>query len=95
MTTTELPAGLVHLRTTPEFDEASVPTGLLAAHRIAAGVWGRLSVRSGSLDFVVEADPSSARRLAAGDDQIIPPGVPHHIALVGQVRFVIEFHGEP
>jgi tellurite resistance-related uncharacterized protein len=94
VTSRELPTGLVHLRTTPEFDERSVPSGLLAAHRIAAGVWGRLRVIAGSLDVVFEDDPTP-RRVAAGESQVIPPREPHHVALVGEVRFVIEFHVQP
>ena len=33
--TRDLSAGLEHVRTTPVFDQDSVPAGLLAAHRIA------------------------------------------------------------
>ena len=69
---TGLPPGLVHLRTTPEFDERSVPAGLLAAHRIAEGVWGLLRVRAGTLDFVVEDGSTPPRRLRPGDTQVIP-----------------------
>ena len=90
-----LPEGLVHLRTTPEFDEHSVPSGLLAAHRVAAGVWGLLRVRSGSIDFVFEDGATPARRVRAGDTQVIPPGDRHHLELVGSVTFAVEFHGSP
>lgn len=91
----ELPDGLVHLRTTPEFDERTVPAGLLAAHRVAAGVWGQLRVLSGSLMFTFETDDSSGRKVAAGETQVIPPSDPHHLELIGSVRFVLEFHGQP
>jgi tellurite resistance-related uncharacterized protein len=91
----ELPEGLVHLRTTPEFDERSVPAGLLAAHRVAAGVWGRLRVLSGSLVFRFENGDDEGRRLVAGDTQAIPPSDPHHLEMTGSVRFLVEFHGQP
>jgi tellurite resistance-related uncharacterized protein len=90
-----LPDGLVHLRTTPEFDEHSVPSGLLGAHRVAPGVWGLLRVRSGSVDFVFEDGATPPRRVGAGDSQVIPPGDRHHLELVGSVTFVVEFHGSP
>ncbi|MEZ5215007.1 MAG: DUF1971 domain-containing protein [Ilumatobacteraceae bacterium] len=54
----ELPGGLVLVRTTPEFTEATVPA-LLRAHRVAEGVWGRLVVIEGAVDFGFEDDPSS------------------------------------
>lgn len=90
----DLPAGLRLARTTPVFDEASVPTGLLAEHRVAAGVWGRLVVRSGTVRFVFDGDGdrSAARTVAAGASVVIPPERTHHLELLGPVTFVVEFH---
>ncbi len=88
----EWPDGLQLVRITPEFDEHTVPAGLLAAHRIASGVWGRLLVRSGSIRFVFEEHPDRPVVVAAGDRQVIPPAIPHHVELIGPVRFVVEFH---
>jgi tellurite resistance-related uncharacterized protein len=87
-----LPDGLKLVRTTPTFDENTVPAGLRAAHRIAEGVWGRLVVLSGSLEFVVEAEPATPHRIVAEGSRIIPPGVVHHVTLDGPVSFHIEFH---
>lgn len=86
------PAGLRLIRTTPEFDESTVPTGLLSAHRIAPRVWGRLRVVAGSIRFVFEGEHSAARIVRAGETQTIPPEVSHHVELIGPVRFVVEFH---
>lgn len=88
----ELPGCTRLVRTTPEFDRESVPDGLLRAHRVADGVWGRLLVRSGSLRFVFEDD--SEHPVTIGEDavQVIPPGRPHHLELDVPVRFVVEFH---
>lgn len=89
----ELPDGCELVRTTPEFDETSVPAGLLRNHRVAGGVWGRLVVLDGVLDFEFEGEPP--RHLTAGDVQVIPPKQPHRVAPVGAVRFVVEFHRPP
>ena len=86
----ELPDGLVLVRVTSEFDRMSTPAGLRRAHRIAPGVWGVLRVRSGSLRFVV--DGGGARTLTDGECQVIPPEVEHHVELIDEVRFVVEFH---
>lgn len=86
-----IPAGHVLARCTPEFDESSIPAGLLAVHRVAAGVWGRLVVRSGSIGFRFE-DGGGVRTIAAGDVQVIPPERPHRVVVTGPVRFVVEFH---
>ncbi len=95
MTAEELPTDVRLVRTTPEFDESSVPAGLLAAHRVADGVWGRLVVRAGALTFVFEDDPEAALRVGAGGHVVIPPGREHHLELDGPVRFVVEFHRPP
>ena len=86
-----LPEGVVIVRTTPEFTIETVPPGLLGSHRVAPGVWGRLRVDAGSVTFVLEATGES-RRLAAGEAQVIEPGVQHRILVGVDARFVIEFH---
>lgn len=91
MTSDELPADATHVRTTPWFDESTTPDGLLRAHRIADGVWGRLVVDAGNLRFCFE-DDASVTTLGAGDAVVIPPARPHHVELDGPVRFAVEFH---
>lgn len=90
----DLPIGLELMRSTPNFDEQSVPAGLLAAHRVADDVWGRLVVTSGSLRFVFEdaVAGSAGRTIVAGEHQVIPPARAHHVELVGPVGFHVEFH---
>ena len=96
----ELPAGLELARTTPEFDEHSVPQGLRKAHEVADAVWGRLVVMTGSLRFVFEDDPSGSvgrteRLMSAGEHQVIPPRRRHHVETFGPVGFDVEFHRRP
>lgn len=88
----ELPDEAVFVRSTPDFDEHSVPAGLLAAHRVADGVWGRLVVRDGSIVIVFEDDPEWRYSIAAGSSQVLPPGARHHVEIVGPVQFAVEFH---
>ena len=92
--TTELPDGVVLQRTTDDFDAGSVPAGLLRAHRIAAGTWGRLQVRSGSLRFVWEdeRDETGGSELSAGESVVIPPQVPHRVELGPGACFAVEFY---
>lgn len=88
----ELPDGLALQRTTPTFDETSVPAALRKAHLVADGVWGRLVVSSGSVGFVFDDDPGNVRTVAAGDTQVIPPARPHHLVVDGPVTLAVEFH---
>jgi tellurite resistance-related uncharacterized protein len=92
MTHPSLPEGLEHVRTTDVFDETTVPAGLLRAHRVADGVWGRLVVRSGSVVFVFDDDPDHPLTVAAGESVAIPPSRQHHLEVLGQATFAVEFH---
>ena len=85
-----LPDGLELVRTTDEFDEHTVPAGLLRDHRVASGVRGRLVVRSGSLCFGFDDDDEID--VGAGGSVVIPPKRVHHVRVEGPVRFVVEFH---
>ncbi len=91
----ELPPGLVHVRTTDVFDNTSVPGGLLRAHRVAAGVWGRLVVHSGAVVFVFDDRPDERITVPAGDTLSIPPTEPHHLELEVPTTFSVEFHRVP
>ena len=90
----EIPDGWAVVRTTPVFNETTVPAGLLRAHQIAEGVWGRLVVRSGSLEFAFE-DQAETTTVGAGDDVAIPPQRPHHVIVGPTVSFVVEFYRSP
>jgi tellurite resistance-related uncharacterized protein len=86
-----LPDEVRLVRTSPEFTADSVPDGLLSAHRVATGVWGRLRVLRGSVVFVLEATGES-RVVNADETQVIEPAVVHHVEPSEDARFVIEFH---
>jgi uncharacterized OsmC-like protein/tellurite resistance-related uncharacterized protein len=87
-----LPDGLELVRTTEVFDNASVPAGLLRAHRVADGVWARLVVHAGAVRFVFEDEPDRPIIVATGGHVVIPPARRHHVELDGPARFAVEFH---
>ena len=79
-------------RSTPVFTEATVPPGLLRAHRTVPGTWALIRVLEGRLLYRV-LDPPSERVLdPAGVPEAVEPGVPHEVAPIGPVRFQVEFH---
>ena len=90
-----LPDGLELTRTTPEFDETTVPAGLLRAHRTGDGVWGRLVVLVGGLDLAFDDEEGPAHPVAAGGSIVLAPGRQHEVRITGAVRFVVEFHRLP
>lgn len=95
-----MPEGLTLKRTTEDFDQSTVPPGLLKAHRIATGVWGVLRVREGSVRFILEdrfvlEDDSVAAPvvdLGPGESTVIPTAVPHRVELGPDARFAVEFY---
>ena len=84
--TDRIPEGFVLARTTDVFDNATVPAGLLKAHRVADSVWGRLVVRSGSVRFVFEDEPDAAAVVKAGETLVIPPARLHRVELDGSAE---------
>jgi len=86
----EPPDGLRLVRSSPEWDEQSMPAGLGRAHRLATGTWGRIVVHEGRLRFAMSAEPPLEVEVGPGDTQAIPPDVPHEVRPLGAVRFQVE-----
>ncbi|MDA0978297.1 MAG: DUF3565 domain-containing protein [Proteobacteria bacterium] len=47
----EFPEDLTSYRRTPDFDETSIPAGLLKDHSTKTGTWGLIRVQSGELQY--------------------------------------------
>lgn len=88
----ELPRGFAPYKRTVDFDEHTVPAGLLHDHTTRAGVWGVIHVLAGQLRYVVEPPLAGERLLVPGDPGIVVPEVLHRVQPVGAVRFFVEFH---
>ncbi|MDB4962810.1 MAG: hypothetical protein JWP01_2809 [Myxococcales bacterium] len=91
----ELPAGHAPYKRTREFDEHSIPSGLLKDHSTAAGVWGVIHVIAGRLRYIVESPLARELVLDETHDGIVVPEVLHRVAPEGSVRFFVEFHRKP
>jgi len=87
----EIPDGFAAYRRTPTFDEDSVPAALKRAHTTKAGVWGRIHVLGGRLEYRVLAPFDTTEVLEAGDRAAVLPEVEHEVAPLGPVRFFVEF----
>ena len=91
----EMPEGLSLLRTAGPWDQDRLPKGLRGSHRTAERVCGMLRVTEGEVAFQMETVPVVDVRFSAGSSQPIPPGMSHKVVIVGPVRLVVEFWGEP
>ncbi len=86
-----MPSGLRRLWSTPEWNEHSVPPGLLRAHFVLPGTWGQIVMHEGRLGLVTHTTPTIDVVLGAGAVQALPPDVEHEFHLVGSVRFALQF----
>jgi tellurite resistance-related uncharacterized protein len=91
----ELPIGLNLVRSSPTWDEHTIPRAILRAHRIASGTWGRIVVKDGTLRFVAHRAPEIDVVLGPGSIQAIPPDVDHEVQPLGSVHFLIDFLSVP
>lgn len=87
----ELPDGLVLARTAGPFDADTLPAGLRRAHLVADHTWGLLRVLEGSVTFHAETTEPTQHHLTAGDEQPIPPALPHHLQVDGPGVLEVDF----
>jgi tellurite resistance-related uncharacterized protein len=80
-------------KTTPVFDEITLPEGLRREHRTKAGTWGIIRVLDGRLRYRV-LDPSSETILEPGHPGLIRPDEPHLVEPLGRMRMQVEFYHE-
>lgn len=89
-----LPAEVQAYKRTGTFDEDSVPAGLLKDHRTRAGVWGRIVIETGTLEYSF-GEPRRSFVLSPERPGIVIPEVPHQVTLREPVRFHVEFLRAP
>lgn len=78
-------------RSTPVFDEITLPAALRADHRTKAGTWGVINVLEGALQLTC-LDPPSSRRLTPGHPGLVLPGQTHFVSPIGAMRMRVDFH---
>ncbi|MCB2080391.1 MAG: DUF1971 domain-containing protein [Novosphingobium sp.] len=80
-------------KTTPEFDEGSLPDAIRNDHSTKAGVWGLLVVLEGRVRLVFH-DPVGTVDVEPGKPGLIPPQAVHHVETSGPMRMRVEFYRE-
>lgn len=88
----DFPEDLIKYRETPVFNEHTVPLALQKSHHTKEGVWVKLIVWDGSVDYAIENDEGSVVTVNAGDSIVIEPQVPHHLEITGKVSLYLEFY---
>jgi len=81
-------------KSTPVFDEHSLPEAIRNAHSTKAGVWGLLRVIAGEVDLVFH-DPPKTVHVTRESPAPIPPQAMHHVETSAPMRIQVEFYREP
>lgn len=90
----EPPVDVAPYRSTPVFDNASLPAPLQRHHTTKRGVWGNIEILEGALRYVV---PSLGhdQHLTPDTPGWVPPELEHFVELVEPVRVRITFLAPP
>jgi len=91
----QLPADAERYKTIGPFNDETIPAGLLSAHSLKPRVWGHIVVSEGQLRYVIERAPEVAFVLQPGAPGVVLPEEPHHVEVLGPVRFEVEFWRRP
>lgn len=78
-------------RSTPVFDEQTLPQALRQAHTTKDGVWGVIRVLEGCVRYRIEAHDHDVI-LSPGTPGLVRPQEPHHVEPVGPMRMQVEFY---
>jgi len=87
-----LPESVSSYKRTPEFDENSVPSGLLHAHQTRDAVWAKIVVLEGRLQYTISEPEKEVLILDENLHGVVEPAVRHEVKPLGKVRFYVEFY---
>lgn len=80
-------------KTTPIFDEVTLPEAIRNAHSTKAGVWGLLRAIEGQARLVFHS-PRREVTVAPDHPGVIAPQALHHVEFDGPARLQVEFYRE-
>lgn len=81
-------------RSTPVFDQDTLPSALRSRHATKAGVWGLIRVIEGELRLTY-LEPSSEILLSSEQAAIVLPEQPHFVTPVGPMKMQVDFYDQP
>jgi tellurite resistance-related uncharacterized protein len=80
-------------KSTPVFNEQTLPVGLRKEHRTKPGVWGVIRLLEGRLRYHV-LDPLSETVLDPDHPGFVLPDQPHFVEPLGPMRMKVEFYDQ-
>lgn len=83
--------GALPYRTTPVFDETSLPAALRARHSTKAGVWGMVRVMEGKVKLTY-LEPERELLLDPDTPGRLLPQQVHYVEPLGPMQMFVEFY---
>tara|TARA_B110000014_G_C19739301_1_gene385710 strand:- start:244 stop:519 length:276 start_codon:yes stop_codon:yes gene_type:complete len=87
-----IPSNVSPYKKTPVFTENTVPAGLLNDHNTKEGVWGKIVIESGLLEYTIQEPEYEIIQLSPNKHGVVEPLIKHHIKPLGPVNFYVEFY---
>ena len=87
-----LPTELVFHKRTPDFNNDSVPAGILGHHKTADNVWGKIVVTEGSLTYRILEPGVEEHTIDTNNFGVVAPQMTHQVEMKEPVTFHIEFY---
>lgn len=81
-------------RSTPVFDQDTLPAALRGRHSTKAGIWGLIRVIEGQLRLTY-IDPPSEVVLDPGNAGLVRPQQPHFVTPLGEMKMQVDFYDHP
>ncbi|AMK23045.1 MULTISPECIES: DUF1971 domain-containing protein [Sphingomonadaceae] len=81
-------------RSTPVFDETTLPAALRGRHSTKAGVWGIVRVIEGRVRLSY-LDPPSEMLLDPETSGLLLPEQPHFVEPLGPMKMRVDFYDQP
>ena len=78
-------------RSSPVFDQNTLPNALRREHRTKQGVWGVIRIFEGSLKLTF-SDTGEVQMLSPESSGLILPDQPHFVEITGPVRMQVDFY---
>ena len=88
----DLPSNVVAYKQASEFTELTIPAGLLKDHKTKDGVWAKIVILEGRLEYTIIEPELDVIELRVDKFGVVEPTVLHHIAPLGKVRLYVEFY---
>lgn len=90
-----LPEGLENYARTKEFTHDTLPKSIAEMHNTKEGVWGRLNVLRGEVQYFLSGDDSPLATIHGPGSFVILPTERHYVRMSKDAAIFVEFFREP